>query len=244
MPRGLSATWLLPCATHLLLLYAQPVASLSGHVHDVTGAPISGAKVDLRSWGKPSQPQRTSTDHNGRYEFSNLPHGDYEITLSCPGFHTLSVKPVSIRNGNPAAVPSVELDVGEPCSDRPRIESVHFLPDLSARGSIVGSVDVTTSARSASIGRISQARVELLCSPTRVCGTTQTGAWGYFRFSELNPDGYGIRVTHPGFYPIERFGYGAKSGVERTYGPITLEPCSPGNCDPKRRRAKPLCISE
>lgn len=77
-----------------------------------------------------------------------------------------------------------------------------------------------------------------------MCGTTQTGVWGQFRLDHLKPDGYGIRVTHPGFYPFEQFGYGAKRGIEMTYGPIVIEPCSKGNCDPKLRPVKPLTICE
>lgn len=86
--------------------YAQNIAEISGRVSDANGASIVGAQVSLRG-----AVRRTAiTDAEGNFGFSNLPGGEYELTVSADGFASL-VQPVSLTNQNQNL--EISLEVGE-----------------------------------------------------------------------------------------------------------------------------------
>lgn len=59
-----------------------PTSTISGHVVDGSGAPISGANLTLSG----TLLGNTQSDASGAYSFSGLPAGDYRIAISKPGF--------------------------------------------------------------------------------------------------------------------------------------------------------------
>jgi iron complex outermembrane recepter protein len=68
---------------------AQPAGQISGSVRDATGALLPDVTVSVLG----SANRVTQTGLDGRFEFQNLPGGDYEVRASLPGFaqarHTL-----------------------------------------------------------------------------------------------------------------------------------------------------------
>lgn len=76
---------------------AQALVSISGVVTDPTGTVIPNAKVDAKRL--PNGPAASTTsDANGRYQFTNLAPGEYEITFTMPGFKSYIHK-LTARNG-------------------------------------------------------------------------------------------------------------------------------------------------
>jgi len=53
-----------------------------------------------------------------------------------------------------------------------------------------------------------------------------------------------VRVSQPGFYPLDVPRYAIQKGFESVYQPISAERCHSGNCDPKLRREKPIAVCE
>src|SRR5262245_43644370 len=60
-------------------------ASASGRVTDPSGAVVSGAQVIARET-ETNLSSMTSTDQEGRFRFPYLKPGQYEISVSAPGF--------------------------------------------------------------------------------------------------------------------------------------------------------------
>jgi hypothetical protein len=78
-----------------LAAYAQNNASLSGTVQDTSGAVIPGAEVTLTSQAQGTV-RTIITNEAGVYQFSFLPAGLYDISVSLTGFKTLTQKDISL----------------------------------------------------------------------------------------------------------------------------------------------------
>jgi len=57
---------------------------------------------------------------------------------------------------------------------------------------------------------------------------------------------YGLNFHGEGYYPENATGYGyfVNAGWESLYGPVRLERCRNGNCDPKLRPKPPIAHCE
>jgi hypothetical protein len=93
-----------------LAAYAQVSAVISGVVRDPSGALVSGAAVQALS-DDTGAPRSTVTDAEGRYWFSSLPVGHYQIRASKPGFTDVVRKGIDLVIGQNAVVDLV-LAVG------------------------------------------------------------------------------------------------------------------------------------
>lgn len=71
---------LIPCFVH-----AQTTAALDGQVVDQSGAPLGGAKVELRN-ALTGFAAAVRTDDGGRFEFSGLPLRSYELDVALDNF--------------------------------------------------------------------------------------------------------------------------------------------------------------
>ncbi len=60
-------------------------ATLSGTVTSLSGAAVPKAAISVRNLGT-GQPAQTQTDAAGAYTLTNLAAGDYEVSVSAPGF--------------------------------------------------------------------------------------------------------------------------------------------------------------
>ena len=86
----------------LLLLAAAPLVAqvntgnVYGNVIDEQGMPIPGGTATLIG---PSQPTTTSVDAQGLFRFLKVPPGKYSVTVTMPGFTTVTRENVSVSVG-------------------------------------------------------------------------------------------------------------------------------------------------
>jgi len=91
-----------PCLAILLtfgsLLHATIFGRIQGIVHDPQHRPVAGASVKLQAitsdWSQTAQ-----ADGNGEFSITNVPVGDYKITVSQPNFET-SEQTVTVASGS------------------------------------------------------------------------------------------------------------------------------------------------
>ena len=79
-------------------LWSQATAALSGIVADSAGKPVAHAQVSARN-ATTGQAAQAETDASGRYQFSNLTPGDYEVSATADGYTTSATK-VSLTEEN------------------------------------------------------------------------------------------------------------------------------------------------
>jgi len=95
-------------STSALQSQASPAAgTVTGTVLDVTGAPLSGAQVKLT--GEAATPAAvTLTEQNGRYTFTGITPGPFELTVTHAGFQTKTV-PATLANELGYLAPAITL---------------------------------------------------------------------------------------------------------------------------------------
>ncbi len=103
----------------LALVFARPVraqstATLAGTVKDPTGAVLPGATVVLHNNGTGADRALTS-DQAGQYVAPSLAPGDYNVTISAPGFANYIVKSYVLQVDQKATldVPLAPASAGE-----------------------------------------------------------------------------------------------------------------------------------
>ena len=72
----------------------QPITgdgSIHGVVTDRAGAVYEGVHVTLKSTNSAEPPKTTQTDANGRFQFTGIPPGSWQLTVSSEGFATQAV---------------------------------------------------------------------------------------------------------------------------------------------------------
>src|SRR5271166_1071149 len=122
----------------LLLLagssFAQTTGQITGTVHDPSGANVGNAQV------KVSSPERgitreTATNSSGEYLVSGLPAGNYDLTVTAPGFKTYLAKGIVLRVAQKTRA-DAELQVGGATSE------------VTVEGSGIGQVETQSSEMS------------------------------------------------------------------------------------------------
>jgi hypothetical protein len=94
-----SSLWTTGFAVAALFVFGAQGAdhhALSGRVFDSSGQPLIGAAVLINKLDSAGYIESKLTDEQGRYEFSELPNGEYSVEASCRGFVTVSVKPIRV----------------------------------------------------------------------------------------------------------------------------------------------------
>lgn len=85
-------------------------SSIAGTVTDPTGAVVTGATVELKNTST-NDVRKSTTQDDGSYQFSNLIPGNYQITVSAPGFKTL-VRDNLVLQAQTAATVNLTLEIG------------------------------------------------------------------------------------------------------------------------------------
>ena len=78
---------------------AQTTATVSGSVADASGGLVSGATLTAKSMDTGAV-RTTSTLGTGRFTFSNVPAGTYEIRAAAPGFRPTVRQGVRVAVGD------------------------------------------------------------------------------------------------------------------------------------------------
>jgi len=90
-------------------------ADLSGTINDASGAPVPNAKVSLKNLTT-GQSNEVQADARGKYHFSGLAPGQYEVSASAEGFNPKTTT-VSVTGPAPTAHMSLERSTGPTLSD-------------------------------------------------------------------------------------------------------------------------------
>jgi hypothetical protein len=101
---------LLSCAFSAAFCRAQDTASITGTVHDPSGASIANAQVTVSSPDR-GITRNTTTNSDGEYSVAALPPGSYNVTVSAPGFKKYEASGVILRVAQKARN-DVSLQVG------------------------------------------------------------------------------------------------------------------------------------
>jgi hypothetical protein len=80
--------------------------TICGSIIDVTGAPVVDAKVTLTRSDQSTQ--ETYSDENGRFTFSNIKAGEFQLTIASPGFTSQGTSGL-LHDGENYSVPEVAL---------------------------------------------------------------------------------------------------------------------------------------
>ena len=121
-------------------LNAQTSATLQGRVFDESGALIPGATITVRSESTGFN-QVDSTDAEGRYAFTAMPPGGYEITAAATEFRSETVAQLTLEVGR-TIVHDFRLDVGD-TAETVVVAADALLVDRAS--SIVGHVVTATT---------------------------------------------------------------------------------------------------
>jgi hypothetical protein len=89
---------------------AQTTGSISGEVKDEKQAVITNATVTVRNV-KTNETRTTQTDSDGRYHFSGMSVGDYEVTIEATGFAKYVQSGITLVLNQPASI-NVSMKAG------------------------------------------------------------------------------------------------------------------------------------
>ncbi|MFO0886557.1 MAG: carboxypeptidase-like regulatory domain-containing protein, partial [Pirellulales bacterium] len=87
-----------------------PVGTISGSVHDQSGAVIPNATITIKNAATAAE-RKVSSDSDGLFSASALPAGVYEVTAQAKGFRTL-LREVTVVTGSTVKV-EMNLEVGQ-----------------------------------------------------------------------------------------------------------------------------------
>lgn len=125
---------LFACSMMILFLISTPRTSampvpassadpaLTGAVSDASGKPVAHASLSLKTAGG-ELAQTTESDSAGKYAFNGLKPGDYELTVSAPGFEEKTVHVVAT---GAQGLLDVSLTAQAPASSAPSLSDLGF----------------------------------------------------------------------------------------------------------------------
>jgi Carboxypeptidase regulatory-like domain/TonB dependent receptor len=160
-------------------------ASLGGHVEDSNGSIIAGAALSVTNL-ETNQKQTVVTDAQGRFKFPYLVVGSYELTVSVPGFASLT-KRLTLTIGQTLDV-TLPLTVA-PVSERITVTTDPLLTETTR-------TQITETIRPADIASLPLNGRNYLDLAVLVPGVSPTNTGSNQRFAETSAvPGQGISVS-------------------------------------------------
>jgi hypothetical protein len=95
-----------------------PPGTISGQIADKSGAAIVGAYVKLSLDGQSSTQAvvEAFADNDGQFTFTNIPPGEFQLTISSPGFATQTISG-TLHAGEVNVVPMIQLELATAVSE-------------------------------------------------------------------------------------------------------------------------------
>jgi hypothetical protein len=97
----LAFLWAFPCP---LTRAQDPIGTLEGQIADPSSAVVSGAEVSVNN-PQTGLTRSVQSSRDGSFHFSNLPIGQYSLTVKATGFAPFSVSPIRIDIGQVVTYP-------------------------------------------------------------------------------------------------------------------------------------------
>ena len=156
---------------------------LAGEVLDQAGAVILAASVKLFSL---ERVRATKTDDGGRFEFSDLAPGSYDLQVELQGFETGTVANIQLTDKVVQQL-SITLRIANPtCNMRP-VVSFEMRPDKpNLKGSVSDLFD----------GPLKNAKLTIKSSESGQIHVARSNDRGEFQFIDLEPGKYVLRAAH------------------------------------------------
>jgi hypothetical protein len=101
-------------------LAQEPIGTLEGQIGDPTGALVAGAEVSVQN-GRTGLTRTVVSSRQGSFHFSDLPVGEYQLTIKAKGFAAYSVSSLRVDIGQVVTWPA-----------KLEIESAHSVVSVSA----------------------------------------------------------------------------------------------------------------
>jgi hypothetical protein len=175
-----------------LALYGQSHSALKGFVLDISGAVIPDARVGIFSM---DQAEETTSDRYGKFIFTNLAPGTYELEASYPGFI-----PTIVENVQIPTTETEPLKISLPPFGSPPFECGKQPPasyEISRRKKKVGLSGLAEDIHGAPVP---QAQLSLSrLGDVQVATTQRTNAKGEFEFPNLGPGKYTLSGKLAGY---------------------------------------------
>lgn len=210
--------------------------SLAISLIDSSGASIAGAIVLLQSESDSSRRYLGRTSGVGTCQFLNLPEDTYRLDTITSLFRDRSIRALHISAVEERVLAPLTLEVGffAGCVTRSLdLQDGILLAANSDTGDLAGAF---VNRKDKPIPSVT---IKLSCEEDQICGETRTNAKGEFLFRGLKPGHYSVIAKGSRHYPLTKEGFEVRAGLRLIYGPVQLESCRWGDCNPAHRHRDP-----
>jgi hypothetical protein len=119
----------------------DPIGTLEGQITDPSSALVSGAEVSAHN-PQTGLTRTVRSSHEGSFHFSNLPIGEYSLTVKANGFAVFSVSPIRIDIGQVVNFP-VALEISGGHSEVNVAAQTVMVDTSQTIGNVVSSAEAT-----------------------------------------------------------------------------------------------------
>ncbi|MBI3939446.1 MAG: TonB-dependent receptor [Acidobacteria bacterium] len=169
----------------------QTAATISGTVHDATGAVLPGVSIAVEST-ETGRSQESVSDDQGRYRVAGLPAGAYRVVASLPGFKK------AVRGG-------IQLTVAQSATVDLSLQIGEIAEEVTVQGE-APLVDTTVSSVSGVITTTQMTELPLNGRDFTQLSLLETGTVNVRNTGQDVNKGFGTRVSSAGSRP-EQTGY-------------------------------------